>query len=74
MAQADYNYWTDPNQVPKDFKVFLETATKNLPPNRDRMVFIKDGQEFLPGITAISAPGRRPQLPRSPSSSTAAGR
>ena len=24
---------------------------------RDRIVFIKDGQEFLPGITAIAAPG-----------------
>ena len=57
MAQADYDYWTDPAKVPSDFKVFLETATKNLPPNKDRMVFIKDGQEFLPGITAISAPG-----------------
>jgi glyoxylase-like metal-dependent hydrolase (beta-lactamase superfamily II) len=57
MAQADYDYWTDPSKVPADFKVFLETATKNLPPNRDRMVFVKDGQEFLPGITAISAAG-----------------
>jgi glyoxylase-like metal-dependent hydrolase (beta-lactamase superfamily II) len=57
IAQADYDYWTDPAKVPADFKVFLETATKNLPPNKDRMVFIKDGQEFLPGIQAISAPG-----------------
>ncbi len=32
-------------------------AEKNLKPNRDRMVFFKDGQEFLPGITAIGAPG-----------------
>ena len=24
---------------------------------RDRVVFFKDGQEFLPGITAIGAPG-----------------
>jgi hypothetical protein len=26
-------------------------------PNRDRLVFVKDGQEFLPGIQAMSAPG-----------------
>jgi glyoxylase-like metal-dependent hydrolase (beta-lactamase superfamily II) len=57
IAQADYDFWTDETKVPKDFKVFWETAVKNLKPNRDRMVFFKDGQEFLPGITAISAPG-----------------
>ena len=26
-------------------------------PNRDRIVFVKDGQEFLPGIQAMAAPG-----------------
>ncbi len=57
IAQADYDFWTDEAKVPKDFKVFWETAVKNLKPNRDRMVFFKDGQEFLPGIQAISAPG-----------------
>jgi glyoxylase-like metal-dependent hydrolase (beta-lactamase superfamily II) len=57
ISQADYDYWTDPNKVPPDFKVFLETAQKNLTPNRDRIVFVKDGQEFLPGIQAIAAPG-----------------
>jgi glyoxylase-like metal-dependent hydrolase (beta-lactamase superfamily II) len=57
ISQADYDYWTDPNKVPADFKVFLETAQKNLTPNRDRIVFVKDGQEFLPGIQAMAAPG-----------------
>jgi len=57
IAQADYDYWTDAQKVGPDLKVFYETATKNLPPNKDRMVFIKDGQEFLPGIQAIAAPG-----------------
>ena len=38
-------------------KAFVEGARKNLLPNRDRMVFVKDGQEFLPGIQAMSAPG-----------------
>ena len=57
ITQADFDYWTDPAKVPADFKVFLETAQKNLSPNRDRMVFIKDGQEFLPGIQAIATPG-----------------
>jgi glyoxylase-like metal-dependent hydrolase (beta-lactamase superfamily II) len=57
ISQADYDFWTDETKVAKEFKVFLDTARKNLIPNRDRMVFFKDGQEFLPGIQAISAPG-----------------
>jgi glyoxylase-like metal-dependent hydrolase (beta-lactamase superfamily II) len=57
ITQADYDYWTDESKVPSQFKVFWETANKNLTPNRDRITFIKDGQEFLPGIQAILAPG-----------------
>src|SRR4029078_12871452 len=57
ISQADYDYWTDAQKVGPDLKVFYETASKNLPPNKDRMVFIKDGQEFLPGIQAIATPG-----------------
>src|SRR6266508_3218646 len=37
--------------------VVLSHARKNLMPVRDRIVFIKDGQEFLPGVQAIAAPG-----------------
>jgi glyoxylase-like metal-dependent hydrolase (beta-lactamase superfamily II) len=57
ISQADYDYWTDESKVPSQFKPFLDAARKNLVPNRDRMVFFKDGQEFLPGIQAIAAPG-----------------
>ena len=57
MSQADFDYWTDETKVPKGFEAFLATARKNLMPVRDRIVFFKDGQEFLPGITALSAPG-----------------
>ena len=39
------------------FKVFWETATKNLKPNRERMQFIKDGEEIIPGVHAMLAPG-----------------
>ena len=38
-------------------KAFVEIARNNLLPVRDRLVFVKDGQEFLPGIQAIAAPG-----------------
>ena len=38
-------------------KDFVVHARKNLLPVRDRIVFYKDGQEFLPGVTALAAPG-----------------
>ena len=57
IMQSDYDYWTDENKVPKAFGDFLVQAKRNLTPNRDRMDFFKDGEEFLPGIHAIHAPG-----------------
>ncbi|GJD61176.1 MBL fold metallo-hydrolase [Methylobacterium frigidaeris] len=57
ISQADFDYWTDPAKVPASFGAFLDTARKNLLPIRDRLVFVKDGQEFLPGIQALAAPG-----------------
>ena len=32
-------------------------AKKNLLPNRDRIVFYKDGQEVIPGVQAMHTPG-----------------
>src|SRR5207302_901768 len=61
MSQADLDYWTDEAKLsmaePKYMKPFVEGARKNLLPNRDRIVFVKDGQEVVPGIQAIAAPG-----------------
>jgi len=56
ISQADFDFWTD-DKDPKKNKAFVEHARKNLLPYRDRIVFVKDGQEFLPGITAMAAPG-----------------
>lgn len=57
ISQADFDFWTDETKVPKNQKAFLDTARKNLLPVRDRLVYIRDGQEFLPGVTAMAAPG-----------------
>ena len=56
LSQADFDFWTD-DKDPKKNKDFVAHARKNLLPYRDRLVFIKDGQEILPGITAIATPG-----------------
>jgi len=56
ISQADFDFWTD-DKDPKKNKAFVEHARKNLLPYRDRILYVRDGQEFLPGITAMAAPG-----------------
>lgn len=60
ISQIDHDYWLDDARLGTPAKAFGEHARANLRPVRDRIVFFKDGQEFLPGITAISAPGHTP--------------
>jgi glyoxylase-like metal-dependent hydrolase (beta-lactamase superfamily II) len=57
IAQSDFDWWTDEGKMGSPFKDFIVHARKNLLPVRDRLVFYKDGQEFLPGIQAMAAPG-----------------
>ena len=57
IAQSDLEYWTDYDKAGPKMKDFVDHAKKNLTPVRDRIVFYKDGQEFLPGIQALAAPG-----------------
>lgn len=57
ISQTDFDFWTDESKLNSPLKAFVEHARKNLMPVRDRLVFFKDGQEFLPGVTALSAPG-----------------
>jgi len=57
IAQSDLEFWTDEGKNNGPLKDFIAIARKNLLPVRDRIVFYKDGQEFLPGIQAVSAPG-----------------
>lgn len=57
LAQSDFDFWTDEGKLGSPLKAFIEHARKNLLPVRDKIKFFKDGQEFLPGVTAIAAPG-----------------
>jgi len=57
IAQNDLEFWTDEGKMGSPVKDFIVHARKNLLPVRDRIVFYKDGQEFLPGVQAILAPG-----------------
>jgi len=58
MAGADLEFWTDEAKLGHpQLKDFVEGTRKQLLPNRDRIVLVRDGQEFLPGIQAVAAPG-----------------
>src|SRR6202011_5483222 len=57
IAQSDLDFWTDEGKMGSPLKDFIVHARKNLLPVRDRLVYFKDAQEFLPGVQAIAAPG-----------------
>ncbi|MEH2511470.1 glyoxylase-like metal-dependent hydrolase (beta-lactamase superfamily II) [Nitrobacteraceae bacterium AZCC 1564] len=57
ISQADLEFWTDEAKQNGPLKDFIVHARKNLLPVRDRIVFFKDNEEFLPGVTALSTPG-----------------
>ncbi len=60
IGQADFDYWTDDAKIPANFlgrASFLAQARKNLLPVRERIHFYRDGEEILPGVTALAAPG-----------------
>jgi glyoxylase-like metal-dependent hydrolase (beta-lactamase superfamily II) len=49
MAQNELEFWTDESKADNDMmKMLIGGARNNLLPNRDRIVFVKDGQEVLP--------------------------
>ncbi len=60
VGQADYDYWTDDAKVPATYPAranFVRQAQRNLVPLRERIIFYRDGQEILPGVTVLAAPG-----------------
>jgi glyoxylase-like metal-dependent hydrolase (beta-lactamase superfamily II) len=58
MTDADLAFWTDEGKLSHQvIGPFVDGARKQLLPNRERMVFVKDGQEILPGIQAMATPG-----------------
>jgi glyoxylase-like metal-dependent hydrolase (beta-lactamase superfamily II) len=57
ISQADLEYWTDDKRMGTPGEGSMLAAKKNLLPNRDRIVFYKDGQEVIPGVQAMHTPG-----------------
>lgn len=63
IGQAEWEYWTDPATVESigaERASFAVGAARRLAAIEDRMEFIADGQEVLPGILAHDTPGHTP--------------
>jgi glyoxylase-like metal-dependent hydrolase (beta-lactamase superfamily II) len=58
VSQADFDFWTDEakSSHPQIGGMIGGTRAQLLP-NRDRLLFVKDGAEVIPGVQAMSAPG-----------------
>jgi glyoxylase-like metal-dependent hydrolase (beta-lactamase superfamily II) len=58
MTEADLTFWTDEGKRSMPFfGGFIDPTRAALLPQRDRIVFVKDGQEILPGIHVLATPG-----------------
>jgi glyoxylase-like metal-dependent hydrolase (beta-lactamase superfamily II) len=57
LSENDFNFWTDKKLLGTRLDLSVKIARNNLLPVRERIVFFKDGQEFLPGVQAMFTPG-----------------
>ncbi len=58
MAEHELAFWE--HYAGTDHDITVAGVRRHLLPLRERMLFISDGEEFLPGIHAIAAPGHTP--------------
>lgn len=62
LSKADFDFWTDEGKLtaaalPAIVKALVEGTRKTLLPVRDRITFVEDGKEILPGVQALATPG-----------------
>ena len=59
ISKADFDFWTDEAKLSRtDFvRDFVIGGRKQLLPVRDRITFVEDGKEAVPGVTALASPG-----------------
>jgi glyoxylase-like metal-dependent hydrolase (beta-lactamase superfamily II) len=59
LAEAELTFWETPNAPGQD-DISVAGVRKHLLPLRDRIVTLRDGQAFLPGVQAWLTPGHTP--------------
>jgi glyoxylase-like metal-dependent hydrolase (beta-lactamase superfamily II) len=60
ISKDEWEFWTSEAATAKASPPLVNIARRNLEPFRDRMTFIDDGAEIVPGIRAIATPGHTP--------------
>lgn len=63
MGKAEWEYWWNPNTVNEigdSRTIFAVGAKRRLEAIENAVVLFSDGDEILPGITAVSTPGHTP--------------
>lgn len=59
LSEAELAYWETPKAMGQD-EISTAGVRKHLLPLRDRIVTVRDGQAFLPGVQAWLTPGHTP--------------
>jgi glyoxylase-like metal-dependent hydrolase (beta-lactamase superfamily II) len=61
-SKVEHDFWTDEAKTSSTgvMKLLVDSARKNLLPNKDRLVFVEDGKEAVKGVSVISTPGHTP--------------
>src|SRR5271163_4522919 len=62
MSKVAHDFWTDEAKTSSTgvMKLLVDSARKNLLPNKDRLVFVEDGKDAGKGVRVVSAPGHTP--------------
>jgi glyoxylase-like metal-dependent hydrolase (beta-lactamase superfamily II) len=60
VGEAEYAFWSAPERQAGPTEGPAKLFTANVVPFRERMSFLKDGTEVVPGLRAVSAPGHTP--------------
>lgn len=59
-GQAEYDFWTAPERLSGPTEGNAKAVEAKVKPLADRMSFIGDGGEVVPGIVGLAAPGHTP--------------
>jgi hypothetical protein len=63
VSRAEWDFWTDKNfeaKMPQVLHGFAQGAQRDLFAVRDRLTFVKPGEEIVPGMLVVDTPGHTP--------------
>ena len=65
MSRAEWDFWAaDPDLAAFKVTAFIDlirsVARTQLPPIQERLILVEDGDEIVPGIQVVAAPGHTP--------------